>query len=832
MKRRSISRLSGYLFPILIIAGCGGVSTDNADEFVGQLGEANTGEIDGTPDAATPGGDNQSSSRISGRVADGYLQGATVCIDLNENGQCDIDEPAAVSGNGGSYELDVPAGAEDKPIIASVPPEAIDEDTGQPIGKKLVLSTPPGRPEFISPITTLVFEELKSNPTLDLDAAEESVLEALGLTADDETSLFADYISEQSDNDDERAKRFRHLHQTARVIANMMDDIQDRVENAAVAGGVDTEGDDATRLAIRQFVQQEVRNLLPEISLAVAEEIIGQQSGEEGTDALTASVDPDKVAGKLVPDDLEEDVLDKIDTIRELGEIKRANMQALMSAGMYWIEVDCEYSPYDHEMDFNEEIEPVEVMLSDEGMPMPIDMPAWCTAEYGVIKVEGEDQLFSQTQFVFNTETGTWDSFADEPDVHDDIPHLWHLKDGEWIAAAGDAPTGPVEFLDDGGAVVSTEEGKLLVYAGELVLDNTPVHGYLDAQNPEHDLAEDTRGEDGVSQRITDSKPDSADELFAEGSSAYYLNIQRKSLTHVLFNWYPDSDGDAAFTCDEFGGNCNVVDLLNEDGFSPLQTLEHLREQTLDSAVIVGMLHSPFEGRPIDLRLDAKRAADGSLPVGGTATWFMPPYYPAPGIEPAPGELPYPGEECEPVVDTFVPGTDVPVDETGQQVLFDAASEDNEPMLVPCIETPIVIECEDHLIELEVAGVQNDEAPALPDDLCVEPDDGTQLQLADDADLPVEVRPVSTDGENRILGTSNWKLIEVDGVTMLEVGIPVPVRHSADELEAASLLLIEHEGFVRRGARLGAAMTDIEIMYSEAAFETLKPYAEHYVSEQ
>jgi len=48
---------------------------------------------------------------VSGRVADGYIRGATVCVDLNENDSCDTDEPSAITGPGGTYDLNIPEGA-------------------------------------------------------------------------------------------------------------------------------------------------------------------------------------------------------------------------------------------------------------------------------------------------------------------------------------------------------------------------------------------------------------------------------------------------------------------------------------------------------------------------------------------------------------------------------------------------------------------------------------------------------------------------------------------------------------------------------------------------
>ena len=43
-----------------------------------------------TPTTPTP--------TITGKAIDGYLAGATVCLDLNNNGVCDAGEPSAITG--------------------------------------------------------------------------------------------------------------------------------------------------------------------------------------------------------------------------------------------------------------------------------------------------------------------------------------------------------------------------------------------------------------------------------------------------------------------------------------------------------------------------------------------------------------------------------------------------------------------------------------------------------------------------------------------------------------------------------------------------------------
>jgi hypothetical protein len=56
---------------------------------------------------------------ITGKVIDGYVSDATVCIDLNANGHCDSNEAQTLSGDGGTYTLSIPKGS-NAPLIAEI----------------------------------------------------------------------------------------------------------------------------------------------------------------------------------------------------------------------------------------------------------------------------------------------------------------------------------------------------------------------------------------------------------------------------------------------------------------------------------------------------------------------------------------------------------------------------------------------------------------------------------------------------------------------------------------------------------------------------------------
>ncbi len=90
---------------------------------------------------------------LTGKVMNGYLSGATVCIDENANMNCDAGELSAQTNAQGDYRLvidpnmqaalDLASQQALRPLIAQVPAEAIDGATGQAVGSRRVLLTRP-----------------------------------------------------------------------------------------------------------------------------------------------------------------------------------------------------------------------------------------------------------------------------------------------------------------------------------------------------------------------------------------------------------------------------------------------------------------------------------------------------------------------------------------------------------------------------------------------------------------------------------------------------------------------------------------------------------------
>jgi hypothetical protein len=117
-----------------------------------------------TPAAAAPAAAAPATKTVNGVVADGYLSGAIVCLDTNNNKKCDVGERTGTTGAGGAYTIPNVNSADlaTYPIVVEVPAGAVDSDRG-PVTNGYVMSAPAGKPEFISPLTTLVQSQIESS---------------------------------------------------------------------------------------------------------------------------------------------------------------------------------------------------------------------------------------------------------------------------------------------------------------------------------------------------------------------------------------------------------------------------------------------------------------------------------------------------------------------------------------------------------------------------------------------------------------------------------------------------------------------------------------------
>ncbi len=178
----------------------------------------------------------------SGFVVDGYVAGATVFRDLNDNGQLDVGEPNVLTDERGEFTgLEVDPSNPDAKILST---GGIDIASGQPFTGTL---SAPADSTVITPLTTLVQALVEADPTLSSQQAATQLANTLGLSSD--TDLLNDDPVADAEGGD--ASSLQAAVQVANVInlaaAGSEGDSADASEAAAaaLAAAISNAGSDA-----------------------------------------------------------------------------------------------------------------------------------------------------------------------------------------------------------------------------------------------------------------------------------------------------------------------------------------------------------------------------------------------------------------------------------------------------------------------------------------------------------------------------------------------------------------------------------------------------------
>lgn len=158
-------------------------------------------------------GGSPTTTTLQGKVIDGYIANATICLDINKNGRCDEDEPSTLSDSTGAYSLTFSGDADNKVILARASDFSIDSDDGgvtlNEAGRTaFTMAAPAINASVISPLTTLVTLELVTNLSVPITkeaiaAAEKAVQKSL----DDTTPIMGyDFVKTGNTNVQNLAK--------------------------------------------------------------------------------------------------------------------------------------------------------------------------------------------------------------------------------------------------------------------------------------------------------------------------------------------------------------------------------------------------------------------------------------------------------------------------------------------------------------------------------------------------------------------------------------------------------------------------------------------------
>jgi len=175
--------------------------------------------------AGCGGTGNNSSTSVSGKVADGYLVNASVFLDKNSNYQMDAGEPSAMTDANGAYTLMIdPADMGRYPIVAmAIKGQTIDKDTNQTVPDSFMLSMPASAMSgtagnFISPMSTLVREKMAANPGMTMSDAMTQLRNQMNLPAG--MNMMADYMAGTQAG--MNAAQYQSMHTTSQQMAGLM----------------------------------------------------------------------------------------------------------------------------------------------------------------------------------------------------------------------------------------------------------------------------------------------------------------------------------------------------------------------------------------------------------------------------------------------------------------------------------------------------------------------------------------------------------------------------------------------------------------------------------
>lgn len=253
------------------------------------------------------------SSSVSGVVADGYIQGATVFLDKNGNKVLDADEPTATTGTGGAYTLEGVSAADVAayPVVVQVPVGATDEDRGR-VTTEYILTAPAGKPEFVSPLTTLVQQQVEDTGVT-AEQAEAAVKATIGLS--ETTSLFTDFKANAGNAD------YAFAANVAKVVATAIAENKEAIETAAGAGNVDVNA--VTRLVVAEVV----RNVA---QIAEAVKSAPDMSDEDAIRTMATTA----VAVSTT------NIQEQLDAAAEIPTISTGSqlLSVMTGDGLYWLE--------------------------------------------------------------------------------------------------------------------------------------------------------------------------------------------------------------------------------------------------------------------------------------------------------------------------------------------------------------------------------------------------------------------------------------------------------------------------------------------------------------
>jgi hypothetical protein len=265
---------------------------------------------------------------VGGKLFDGYIYGAKVCLDITPNLVCDPDEPSDITKPDGSYSIayDGSKGPASKfVVIAEVGPQTYDQD--DKVGDKWVSQSEAGKSPFnlaapvtssnmvVSPLTTLVTHELLSDKgagiTEDsIQTAQNSVKTKMGLKSD---LMTLDFVKDKD----------QKMQQLAQVISVALGETAKNMDAELKKQGAPSMVSDENKKAIQIAIATTVLD-------KVVPAVIDKSTGELNQ----SSVDEAKKVAKTNAASVITGVVNNIIAGTKAGESVVTDVKSAMKAGV------------------------------------------------------------------------------------------------------------------------------------------------------------------------------------------------------------------------------------------------------------------------------------------------------------------------------------------------------------------------------------------------------------------------------------------------------------------------------------------------------------------
>lgn len=388
-----------------------------------------------------------SDSETQGVVADGYLENAYVCLDLNGNLQCDANEPSDTTDSTGSFNIESDDTSQYS-IIVEVGADAIDSDTSDYVEQAYVLTAPAGVTDFISPITTLIQTQLLANANLSLEDAEAELAESLGLA--DADDLYSDFISDPE---------LDTLHAIARTVASGLGSALQALKDSSGYTSDDLE----TAIKVSALlVNQKLEDLIYSVRVAEA----------ENEDAIPSDIVENELSGLISGTASEFSLILSLE--EKMGSAAYVNAKDTFAAGLHEIEAYFDFNEYNGVVtnsEYSYEERTTSVSVAD------ILESTWCEWEYDFLSEEVlEDECETDTGFSGNYTSVRSNWILNDENLLVEATYNGYNYYSIWLDDSTRKDV--IEYLLDDSLVTQISKTSQ-VYVDELSLDSTNIQDFI-----------------------------------------------------------------------------------------------------------------------------------------------------------------------------------------------------------------------------------------------------------------------------------------------------------------------------------------------------------------